>query len=69
MNYYINNGSSNAEENNKELNNEIKDVYENLEKRKDVQQDRPLVMQLLYWKMTLNLKGQLREMNSHVRLT
>ena len=35
MNYYINNGSSNAEENNKELNNEIKDVYENFEKRKD----------------------------------
>ena len=34
-----------------------------------VQQDRPLVMQLLYWKMTLNLKGQLREMNSHVRQT
>ena len=35
MNYYMNNGSSNAEENNKELNNEIKAVYESLEKRKD----------------------------------
>ena len=35
MNYYMNNGSSNAEENNKGLNNEIKTVYENLEKRKD----------------------------------
>lgn len=35
MNYYMNNGSSNAEENNKGLNNEIKTVYENLEKRKN----------------------------------
>ena len=35
MNYYMNNGSSNAEENNKGFNIEIKDVYDNLEKRKD----------------------------------
>lgn len=69
MNYYMNNGSSNAEENNKGLNNEIKTVYENLKRERMVQQDRPLVMQLLYWKMTLNLKEQLREMNSHVRQT
>ena len=40
-----------------------------LKRERMVQQDRPLVMQLLYWKMTLNLKGQLREMNSRVRQT
>ena len=69
MNYYMNNGSSNAEENNKELNNEIKAVYESLEKRKDGTTRQTISNAILYWKMTLNLKGQLREMNSHVRQT